>query len=183
VLKKEARMSTPVEPSPYAKQRAAELTRSPLSVEFATRLAAKPEDIFAFITDFPRLPEWMPMMKRCTVDNSRAQTPGGVGAVRVIEAPAVKPTLETVVAFEAPASGAGASTPGLLAYSASDASLMGMFTDHLGVLTCEPHPTGGTWLTWLSMAKPGKPPMGWIGPGMFKFMIGKSIANLERRFP
>jgi len=166
-------MSTHVSPSPYAKQRAAELTRSPISLERATRLAAKPEDVFAFITDFPRLPEWMPMMKRCTVDNSRAQTPGGVGAVRVIEAPAVKPTLETVIAFEAPR---------LLAYSASDASLMGMFTDHLGVITCEPHPTGGTWLTWLSMAQRGKGPMGLVGPGMFKFVIGKSIANLERRF-
>jgi hypothetical protein len=176
-------MSTHVEPSPYAKQRAAELTRSPLSLERATRLSAKPEDVFAFITDFPRLPEWMPMIKRCTVDNSRAQTPGGVGAVRVIEAPAGKPTLETVVALEAPVSVGGAPTPpGLLAYSASDASLMGMFTGHLGVLTCEPHPTGGTWLTWLSLAQPGKPPMGWVGPGMFKFVIGKSIANLERRF-
>jgi hypothetical protein len=171
--------STPVEPSPFAKQRAAELTRSPLSLERATRLSASPEQVFAFITDFPRIPEWMPMIKRCTVDNSRAQTPGGVGAVRVIEAPAGKPTLETVIALEAPG---GAASRGLLAYSASDASLMGMFTDHLGVLTCEPHPAGGTWLTWLSFAKAGKPPMGWVGPGMFKFMIGKSISNLERRF-
>lgn len=162
-----------VEPSPYAISRGQELTRSPLSIARATRLSAQPEEVFAFITDFPRLPEWMPMIKRCTVDNSRAQTPGGVGAVRVIEAPAGKPTLETVVALE---------PPRLLAYSASDESLMGMFTGHLGVITCEPLPEGGTWLTWLSFAVPGKAPMGWVGPGMFKFMLGRSIKNLERRF-
>ncbi len=176
-------MSTQVEPSPFALERASQLTRSPLTLARAAHLAASPAEVFAFITDFPRLPEWMPMIKRCTVDNSRAQTPGGVGAVRVIEAPAGKPTLETVVALEAPVPADGGPTPpGLLAYSASDASLMGMFTGHLGLLTCEAHPAGGTWLTWLSLATPGKPPMGWVGPGMFKFMIGKSIANLERRF-
>src|SRR5688572_23680068 len=162
----------PIEPSPFAVKRGQELTSSPLSLARATRLAAQPDEVFAFITDFPRLPEWLPLIRRCTVDNSRAQTPGGVGAVRVIEAPLSKPTLETVVALEAPR---------LLAYSASDASLMGMFTGHLGVLTCEPHPEGGTWFTWLSFAVPGGAPMGWFGPPMFKFILGRSISALERR--
>ncbi len=162
-----------IEPSPYALERGRALTQSPLSLARATRLAAPPEEVFAFITNFPRIPEWMPLVKRCTVDNSQAQSPGGVGAVRVIEAPLSKPTRETVVALE---------PPRLLAYSASDASLMGMFTGHLGVLTCEPHPQGGTWFTWLSFAQPGGAPMGWFGPPMFKFMLGRSISNLEARF-
>jgi uncharacterized protein YndB with AHSA1/START domain len=163
----------PIDPSPFALERGRAMTGSPLSLARATRLGAPPEEIFAFITDFPRLPEWMPLIKRCTVDNSQAQAPGRVGAVRVIEAPMAKPTRETVMAFEAPR---------LLAYSASDASLMGMFTGHLGVLTCEPHPQGGTWFTWLSFGHRGGAPMGWFGPPMFNFVVGRSISSLERRF-
>lgn len=163
-----------LEPSSYALARGAELTRSPLALARAVRLGAPPEAVFAWITDFPRLPEWMPLIKRCTVDDTRAVTPGGVGAVRVIEALAGGPTLEAVVALERPT---------LLAYSASDASLMGMYTGHLSVLTCEPHARGGTWLSWLSYGVPGRPPAGWVGPATFRFVIRRSLANLGRLFP
>ncbi len=163
-----------LEPSPYAVARGRALTSAPLGQQYAARLGVEPAALFAFITDFPRLPEWMPLLKRVTVDNSEAEVAGQVGAVRLIEAPAAPVTRERVVAFE---------QDKLLAYSASDASLMGMLRNHLGVLTCEPHPDGGTWFSWLSYGEPGAVPMGWLGNPMFRFMIGRSVKNLQRRFP
>ncbi len=161
-------------PSPYALSRGAELTASPLTHEYATRLGAAPQAVFAFITDFPRIPEWMPLISRVSVDDSEAEVQGQVGAVRVIEPPLGPTTRERVVAFE----------PGrLLAYAATDASLMGMFRNHLGVLTTEPHPLGGTHLTWLSHGSPGTLPMRLLGRFIFRFVIGRSMRALEKKFP
>lgn len=169
----------PLEPSPLALQRGARLSTeiaagSPLVLGRAVRLSGSPEQVFRYIADFERLPEWMPMMKRCRVDNTRAETPGGVGAVRVIDSGFGEPTRETVVAFEPPL---------LLAYSASDASLRGLFTRHLGVLVSEPHPRGGAWLSWLSYARSGTGPQKYLGPGVFKLVIQQSLSGLRERFP
>jgi uncharacterized protein YndB with AHSA1/START domain len=168
-----------IDPSTIALERGARLSdslggRAPLVLARACRLGATPEQVFAFITDFERLPDWMPMMKRCRVDNTRAQNPGGVGAVRVIDSGFGEPTREEVRAFEPPT---------LLAYSASDASLRGLFRGHLGVLICEPHPVGGTWLSWLSYARSGTGPAKFLGPGVFRFVIQQSLARLAARFP
>jgi uncharacterized protein YndB with AHSA1/START domain len=164
---------TDIQPGAYAMARGRELARGPLVLSFATRLAVEPADLFRFISDFPRLPEWMPLINEVTVDNREAQAPGQVGAVRVIQATMGKPTHERVVAFE----------PGkLLAYSASDASLMGMYRDHVGVLSAEPHPGGGTLFTWLTYCNHGTAPMRWLGPAMFRYVIRTSIKNLERHF-
>ncbi len=162
------------QPSERALARGSSLTQAPLVLPCAARLGADPARIFAFITDFERLPEWMPLMRRVTVDNSRAEKPSGVGAVRVIDSGIGKPTEETVVALE---------PPELLAYHASDASLRGMFTEHLGVLVCEPHPAGGTLLSWLTYARPGKGPARFVGPTVFKQVIQRSLEQLTRRFP
>jgi len=168
-----------IDPSSPALARGAQLSEAlvagaPLVLARACRLGASQEELFAFIADFPRLPEWMPMMKRCHVDNARAQVPGGVGAVRVIDSGIGAPTHEEVRAFEPPA---------LLAYSATDASLRGLFTSHLGVLVCEAHPAGGARLNWLSYARPGVGPQKFLGPRVFKFMIQQSLARLAARFP
>lgn len=167
-------VNPPIDPSPYALARGKDLAHAPLCLSYAARLGAQPHAVFALITDFARLPEWMPLIKRVTVDNSRAEKPGQVGAVRLIEAPMAPVTREVVVAFE---------PDKLLAYSASDASLMGMMHDHLGVLTTEAHPAGGTWFTWLSYGALGSAPMGWFGGPMFRFMVGRSVASLRKRFP
>lgn len=167
-------MVSQAEPSAYALKRGRELTASPLAHTFAVPLAVDHRELFAFITDFPRLPEWMPLISRATVDDSQANTPGQVGAVRVIQATLGKPTLERVVAFE---------PERLLAYSASDASLMGMYRDHLGVLVSEPLGQNLSQLTWLTFCEMGTAPMRWLGPAMFRYVIGTSVKNLQRRWP
>ncbi len=163
-----------IDASPYALERGRALARGTLRHTYAAHLGAEPGAVFAFISDFPRLPEWMPLIRRATVDNTAAQRPGQVGAVRVLSAAAGPPTRETVVAFE---------TGKLLAYSASDASLVGMLRDHLGVLATEPHPSGGTRFTWLSYGNPGSLPMRWLAAPTFRFVVGRSIDNLQQRFP
>lgn len=143
----------------------------PLQFELSCELGAPPETVFALITHFERLPEWMPFMMRVKVDNSRAHTPGGVGAVRVIDGR----TRETVVAIE---------PPRLLAYSASDASLLGMYTHHLGVLTCEPAGPSRTTFRWLFHARPGRSALPrFVGRHLMPFIFRRSMRNLRKRFP
>lgn len=167
-------MVSPVEASAYALKRGRELSRSPLAHTFVARLRVTPGELFAFITDFPRLPEWMPLISHASVDNREASVPGQAGAVRVIQATLGKPTLERVVAFE---------PDHLLAYSASDASLMGMYRDHLGVLVTEPSDADHSLFTWLTFCDAGTAPMRWLGPAMFRYVIGTSVKNLQRRWP
>jgi len=174
-----SRRAAELEPTPFALRRGQELSAlvghgSPLVLGRAARVGLPPAELFAFIVDFERLPEWMPMMKRCRVDNAQAREPGGVGAVRVIDSGIGQPTRETVMAFE---------PPQLLAYSADDASLRGLFTRHLGVLVCEPHPQGGSWLSWLSYAQPGSGPQKFFGPSVFKLVVQQSLSRLAQRFP
>ncbi|RMF17411.1 MAG: SRPBCC family protein [Candidatus Dadabacteria bacterium] len=154
----------------------AELTSSPLQFDVEAVLGAPPETVFATITDFERMPEWMPLMKRVEVDNSNAEAPGQVGAVRVIYPPVGKPTHEIVTAFDAPT---------LLAYHATDESLMGMFTDHTGVLTCEPGPLAGqTRFRWRTYAKPGRNPVKRaLGQRVFRYVFWHSMRKLKQRFP
>jgi hypothetical protein len=165
---------SPVEPSAYALKRGHELAQSPLAHSFVARLGIETRELFAFITDFPRLPEWMPLISRVNVDDSAASVPGQTGAVRVIQATLGKPTLERVVAFE---------PERMLAYSASDASLMGMYREHLGVLVTEPVGARESLLTWLTFCEAGTAPMRWLGPAMFRYVIGTSVKNLQRRWP
>ncbi len=147
---------------------------APLQMEFSVELKAPQEQVFAFISDFSRLPEWMPTLSRVDVDNTHAQTPGGVGAVRQIRSPGGKRTYETVKRFE---------PPSVLAYSASDASLMGMYTNHLGVLTCEPVGNGHTRFRWLVYATPARSAfMRVVGKQMFSWILGRSVKNLQKRF-
>ena len=80
-----------------------------------------------------------------------------------------------VKAFEAPR---------MLAYSATDDSLFGLMTDHLSVLTCEPHPDGDTVFCWLAYGRPAKgTPMRWAGRKVFNFALNSGTKKLEQRFP
>lgn len=157
----------------YAMDRGVELAKgSPLQQEYRALLGASPKEVFDFISDFERIPEWMPFVKRVSVDNENADIPGQVGAVRVIESFG-STTVEKVVAFE---------PEHLLAYSATDESLRGLYHAHLSVISCELHELGGTNFTWLSYAKPGSFFVGSFGPLIFRSVLKKSVDNLKKKF-
>jgi uncharacterized protein YndB with AHSA1/START domain len=145
-------------------------TDSPLQFDVSCEINAPPETVFDFLVDFEQLPSWMPLMKRVTVDNTNAVVPRQVGAVRVIDSGVGKPTLETVRAWQ---------RPSLLSYSANDASFRGMFHSHLGVLTCEPRDTERTLFRWQTYAKPGTPPMSWIGRILLGWIFRRSMRRMQ----
>lgn len=158
-----------------AREIAAKLTTRPLQIEVKGRIGLSQEELFDVITDFDSMSEWLPMAKRTWTDNSKAETPGGVGSVRMIDAGAPSVTREKVVAI---------GRPDHLCYSANDGALMGMMRDHLSVITCEPHPDGGSSLVWLAFAKPSPfPPYAWLGRKVFGFVLGGSLKNLQKKYP
>lgn len=154
---------------------AAELTTSPRQLLVEVNLPAPPNEVFRVISDFGNLPRWMPLMVRVEVDNTNAAIPGQVGAVRVIHAAIGRPTRETVRAYEA---------PWLLAYSADDRSLRGMYTDHTGILICKEIDDGATRLCWATYAVDGRNPLLRVcGRLVFRYLVNQSLRNLARQFP
>ena len=131
----------------YALEVAARLTERPLQARVQGRVGAPPGEIFDFITDVERLASWIPTARRSWSDDTNAQHPMQVGAVRMIDSGFGPPAEERVVHFERPRA---------YAYKASDATLKGMMTDHLSVIGVEPHPKGGSVLTWLSFGEPAR---------------------------
>lgn len=159
----------------YAENAGAQLSDQPLQMKIVRRLGVSQDDLFTFITDFERLSEWIPGARKSWSDDSKAEVPGQVGAVRMISGAVGAPVREVVKAYEAPR---------LLAYSATDESLRGMFTDHLSVIGCEPHSESGSVFTWLAFAKPAESAvMRFVGTKVFRFALGAGTKNLERRFP
>ncbi|WP_370249748.1 SRPBCC family protein [Nocardioides sp.] len=67
-----------------------------------TTLPISPERAWAVLAHHEGMASWGPGMK-VSVDDAKAQTPGGVGAVRRIAAPGPAPAIvEEIVAFDAP---------------------------------------------------------------------------------
>ncbi|MGK5090570.1 SRPBCC family protein [Deltaproteobacteria bacterium TL4] len=160
--------------NPPFEERIHQLTDAPLQSAYVAILGAPPQEIFKFISDFERLPKWMPGMNKVVVNNEEAETPGGVGAIRRIYSFG-KLTEEVVKAFD---------PPNFLAYSATDKSLGGMFTQHLGVLLCETEGEQNTRFQWKTYAQPASSRiMRWAGEQVFNFMVETSIKNLRQRFP
>jgi uncharacterized protein YndB with AHSA1/START domain len=158
----------------YARESGTRLSDQPLIVEQTRLLAATQQALFAYITDFERLSEWIVGARKSWTDNSNAQVPGQVGAVRMIQSLAGKPIREVVKAYEAPR---------MLAYSANDEAFFGLCQDHLGVVTCEPHPDGGTVVCWLAYGRlASTPAKAWAGRTLFQVVLSKSMKNLERKF-
>ena len=159
-----------------AEQIGASLTTQPLILTTSGRIGLPPEELYRVVTDFDRLADWLPMVRRSHTDNANAQTPGGVGSVRVIYAMgAPRPTLETVRALEAPS---------YLAYSANDEAFMGMATDHLSVITVAPHPEGGSVMVWLAYAKlSSNPLLGFLGKKIIGFVVEGGLRNLQKKYP
>ena len=158
----------------YANETGARLSEQPLVFEITRRLDATQREVFDFVSDIDRLSEWIWLCKKSWADNSRAEAPGEVGAVRMIQGPAGKPFREVIKTYEAPR---------MLAYSAPDAAFMGLCTEHLGVLTCEPHPDGGTVVCWQAYGRlPRASAKAWGGKKLFQVALSNGLQNLERKF-
>jgi hypothetical protein len=158
----------------YANETGARLTDQPLLFEVAQHFDARQHELFNYVSDIDKLGEWIWFAKGSRADNSQAEVPGQVGAVRVIQSKLGPPVHEVVKAYEAPR---------MLAYSAENAAFMGMCTDHLGVLTCEPHPDGGTVVCWQAYGKlASNPAKAWGGKKLFQVALSNGMKNLERKF-
>lgn len=57
---------------------------SPLQLEVVYRINAKSEQIYEYISNDDNLPHWGSGVFNCKHDNTNAATPGGVGAVRIV---------------------------------------------------------------------------------------------------
>jgi hypothetical protein len=159
----------------YAEETGARLSDQPLLVEETRHLNVTQHELFNYITNFERSSEWLWGAKKSWVDNTNAEAPGQVGAVRVLRSTGGKLIRETVKAYEAPR---------MLAYSAEDGAFFGLCTDHLSVLTCEPHPNGGTVICWLAFGRLARAPAkAWGGKKLFQVALGNGMKNLEQKFP
>jgi len=158
----------------YANETGARLSDQPLLFEITRHLDVTQQELFNYVTDFDRLSEWIWLSKRTWADNTNAEAPGQVGSVRMIQGPVGKPFREVVKAYDAPR---------MLAYSAPSDALLGLCTDHLGVLTCEAHPDGGTVICWQAYGKlPSNPAKAWGGRKLFQVALSKGMKSLERKF-
>jgi uncharacterized protein YndB with AHSA1/START domain len=102
-------------------------------------LRAPASEVFALIGDHRALPRWVPGVRRVVVDDSRAESPGGVGARRTLHM-VLGPAGEEVVTTFVP--------PVRLRYSATDESLRGLCRSHTAELSCVPTERG-TRLRWI----------------------------------
>ncbi len=158
----------------YAKETGARLSDQPLLFETTKRLDVTQQELFDYVTDFDRSSEWIIGAKKSWTDNSEAEAPGEIGAVRVIKSGGPTPVLERVKAYEAPR---------MLAYSANDEAFMGLCSDHLGVMTCEPHPDGGTVICWLAYGRLASNPIkAWAGKKLLQVALLGGMKNLARKF-
>lgn len=161
--------------SAHAEQLGASLSTEPLLMKVVRRMGATQSELFAYVSDTNRLSEWIPGARKSWPDDSEADVPGQRGSVRVISSGFGKPTRERIKAFEAPRA---------LAYSASDSSLMGLMTEHLSVIGCEPHPDGGSVFSWLAYGRlPSNRLKAFIGTKVFQAVLHGGTKALERKFP
>ena len=158
----------------YANETGARLSDQPLLFETTKHLDVTQQELFNYVTDFDRLSEWIWGSKKTWADNTNAEQPGQVGSVRMIQGAFGKPFREVVKAYEAPR---------MLAYSAPDGALFGLCTDHLGVLTCEAHPDGGTVVCWQAYGRlASNRAKAWGGKKLFQVALSNGMKNLERKF-
>jgi uncharacterized protein YndB with AHSA1/START domain len=157
-----------------ANETGARMSDEPLLFEITRRLDVSQHELFNYVSDFDRLSEWIWGSRKTWADDTNAEVPGQVGSVRMIQGAFGKPFREVVRAYEAPR---------MLAYSAPDNALFGLCTRHLGVLTCEPHPGGGTVICWQAYGRlPRNRIKAWGGRKLFQVALSNGMKNLERKF-
>lgn len=152
-------------------------TDSPLQFEEAIVLHTNIERAFELLTDFERLPRWMPFIRRVDVETTEqvGSAPGGCDSptiTRVIYPIIGPPTRERIVVIE---------PPNWLAYSASDETLHGMYTGHLGVVSCEATDVDRVRVVWRTYAQRGPTILiRSVGPIIVRWFVKRSLKNLRR---
>ncbi|MEZ4265933.1 MAG: SRPBCC family protein [Myxococcota bacterium] len=131
-------MSTPTATPGVAPTIAAPLVVAPLVAEHRFELAERVDTVYAFVTHHESLPTWLLPVRSVRVDRSAADE-HGVGAVRVVN-PGTRAEARETVRWASPPDG--------FAYSADDASLHGLMTDHTSIFRFEPAGDARTLVTW-----------------------------------
>lgn len=135
---------------------------------------APPLDVFALVSNHARLPEWVPGVLRVEVDNSRAQVPGGAGAVRTLIPRIGRRGHERIIRVDRAAL--------RIDYSATDESLVGLCSDHRASIACSAEGTG-TLVSFSVQAAPGRDRLrSWLGRWMFRAAVAISLRRLARYF-
>jgi len=114
-----------------------EFTKAPLRAEQSMSVNASPEMVWALVSDHQKVPMYLPMIEKVTVDNSNASTENGVGAIKHCSIGDMT-WQEEILLWN----------PDLaLAYGLPDGNPMGM-SGHLGLVLLAANETGGTTLCW-----------------------------------
>jgi len=113
-------------------------TTAPLRLARSVQLQAAPPQSFDSVADHAKMAELFPWIQSVTVDNSQAETVGGLGALRCCSFGPGMLLEERIVGWQPPA---------MYAYACRDDSPFGL-TDHLGLVTCEAGGPESTVLTW-----------------------------------
>ena len=114
-----------------------EFTKAPLRAEQSISVNASPEMVWALVSDHQKVPMYLPMIEKVTVDNSNASTENGVGAIKHCSIGDMT-WQEEILLWN----------PDLaLAYGMPDGNPMGM-SGHLGLVLLAANETGGTTLCW-----------------------------------
>lgn len=159
----------------FADETGARLSDHPRLFEVTTHFEVGQQQLFDYIADFDRLSEWIWGSRTSWTDDSKAEMPGQVGSVRVLKGVVGAPIREVVKAYE---------SPRMLAYSANDGALLGLCTEHVSVITCEPHPNGGTVMCWQAYGRLARNPLkAFAGHKLFRVALTNSMKNLKRKYP
>lgn len=135
-------VGTEAKPAPKESPRtdgiAAKVTPAPLQIVRNVKVDMPSEKLFAMLADHENLPKALDMIHDVKVDNSRAETPNGVGCERVCTLKDGSVLKEKIVSWTPNSS---------YAYAISGENPMGL-KNHVGVFHVEPTRDGQTSLTW-----------------------------------
>ncbi|MEM6431187.1 MAG: SRPBCC family protein [Deinococcota bacterium] len=112
-------------------------TYAPLQLKKVIELSTSPEQVFATLSDYSAMPDWVPGMSYVAVDNTKALLENGVGTVRTCNFEDGQSMVEDIVLFDAPT---------MLAYSVRDGNFMGM-SEHFALITMQASKQGCV-LSW-----------------------------------
>jgi len=139
------------------------LIKAPLRAKAVAHLKASPEEVWRYVSNHQNLAEYGATsgIKHASVDQSKAETPNGVGCKRVCLANEKDRFVEDIVYFKAPYA---------FAYSAVE-NTWGI-TDHVAFVVVRPRADGTTELEWRQYFNTAKPEMADMMAANMQKLIG-----------